>query len=96
MLSPGSNSAAVLSHFSRVLLFATFPGKNTGVGCCFLLQGIFLTQRSNLGLSCLSPKGSAERGRAGGALGLGACFVPASPLTPRHIFLHLHNTGANP
>ena len=27
-----------------------FPGKNTGVGCRFLLQGIFLTQRSNLGL----------------------------------------------
>ena len=26
------------------------PGKNTGVGCHFLLQGIFLTQRSNLGL----------------------------------------------
>ena len=25
-----------------------FPGKNTGVGCCFLLLGIFLTQRSNL------------------------------------------------
>ena len=23
------------------------PGKNTGVGCCFLLQGIFLTQGSN-------------------------------------------------
>ena len=27
-----------------------FPGKNTGVGCCFLLQGIFPTQRSNLHL----------------------------------------------
>ena len=27
-----------------------FPGKNTGVGCSFLLQGIFLTQRLNLGL----------------------------------------------
>ena len=27
-----------------------FPGKNTGVGCCFLLQGIFPTQGSNLGL----------------------------------------------
>ena len=27
-----------------------FPGKNTGVGCHFLLQGLFLTQRSNLGL----------------------------------------------
>ena len=27
-----------------------FPGKNTGVGCYFLLQGIFLTQGSNLSL----------------------------------------------
>ena len=26
------------------------PGKNTGVGCHFLLQGIFLSQGSNLGL----------------------------------------------
>ena len=26
------------------------PGKNTGVVCQFLLQGIFLTQRLNLGL----------------------------------------------
>ena len=25
-----------------------FPGKNTGVGCHFLLQGIFLTQGLNL------------------------------------------------
>ena len=46
---------------SSVRLFATpwttrllgpwdFPGKNTGVGCHFLLQGIFLTQGSNPGL----------------------------------------------
>ena len=27
-----------------------FLGKNTGVGCHSLLQGIFLTQESNLGL----------------------------------------------
>ena len=27
-----------------------FPGKGIGVGCHFLLQGIFLTQGSNLGL----------------------------------------------
>ena len=27
-----------------------FPGKSTGVDCHFLLQGIFTTQRSNLGL----------------------------------------------
>ena len=47
---------------SRVRLFATpwtvayqaplwdFPGKNTGVGCHALLQGIFPTQGSNLRL----------------------------------------------
>ena len=29
------------------------PGKNTGVGCRALLQGIISTQGSNLGLSCL-------------------------------------------
>ena len=32
-----------------------FPGKNTGVGCHFLLQGIVLTQRLNLSLLHLSP-----------------------------------------
>ena len=31
-------------------LFMGFPGKNTGVNCLFLLQGIFLTQGSNLRL----------------------------------------------
>ena len=30
-----------------------FPGKNTGVGCHFLLQGIFLTQGLNLCLLCV-------------------------------------------
>ena len=30
-----------------------FPGKNTGAGCHFLLQGIFLTQGSNSHLLCL-------------------------------------------
>ena len=52
--------ACMLSHFSRVRLFATLwtvacrllcpwdsPGKNTGVGCHALLQGTFLTQGSN-------------------------------------------------
>ena len=44
-----------------------FPGKNTGVGCRFLLQGIFLTQGLNLGLLhcrrilyCLSHLGSPK------------------------------------
>ena len=52
-----------VKSFSHVRLFATpwtpanqapcpwdFPGKNTGVGCHFLLQEIFLTQGLNLGL----------------------------------------------
>ena len=33
--------------------YLAFSGKNTGVGCCVLLQGIFLTQGSNLCLLCL-------------------------------------------
>ena len=35
---------------SRLLCPWDSPGKNTGVGCHFLLQGIFSTQGSNLGL----------------------------------------------
>ena len=33
---------------TRLLCPWNFPGKNTGVGCHFLLWGIFLTQGSNL------------------------------------------------
>ena len=53
----------MLSHFSRVWIFATpwtpirqaplsmdSPGKKNGVGCHALLQGIFLTQASKLHL----------------------------------------------
>ena len=35
---------------ARLLCPWNSPGKNTGVGCHFLLQGIFPTQESNLGL----------------------------------------------
>ena len=37
---------------TRLLCPWNFPGKNTGAGCYFLLQGIFLTQGSKL---CLLP-----------------------------------------
>ena len=59
------HSQLVLSCFSRVWLFATLwtvarllcpwnsPGKNTGVDCCALLQGIFLTQGLNPHFLCL-------------------------------------------
>ena len=35
---------------TRLLCPRDFLGKSTGVGCHFLLQGIFLTQESNLGV----------------------------------------------
>ena len=38
---------------TRLLCPWDSPGKNTGVGFCALLQGIFLTQGSNLCLLCL-------------------------------------------
>ena len=50
-LSVASNS--LRSHTlqpARLLCPWNFPGKNTGVGCHSLLQGIFLTQGSNPGL----------------------------------------------
>ena len=38
---------------TRLLCLWDFSGKNTGVGCHFLLQGIFPTQGSNSCLLCL-------------------------------------------
>ena len=38
-------------YSTRILCPWNFPGKNTGVGCRFLLQGIFPTQGWNPGLS---------------------------------------------
>ena len=35
---------------TRILCPWDSPGQNTGVGCHFLLQGVFLTQGLNLGL----------------------------------------------
>ena len=40
---------------TRLLCPWDSPGKNTGVGCRALLQGIFLTQGSNPHLFCLLP-----------------------------------------
>ena len=40
----------ILLKHARLICSWDFSGKNTGVGCHFLLQGIFLTQ----GLTCIS------------------------------------------
>ena len=58
--------SCILSDFIHVRLIETlwtvacqaplsldFPGKNIGMGCHFLLQGIFLTHRLNPSLPCL-------------------------------------------
>ena len=61
------NITCVLSHFSHILVILwtiaprllcpwDSPGNNTGVDCHCLLQGIFLTKRSNPGLLCLLHK----------------------------------------
>ena len=50
-------SCPTLQHYGLwpAMLLCTWdsPGKNAGVGCLALLQGIFLTQGSNLHLLCL-------------------------------------------
>ena len=47
--SVGSDSLTPRTVAARIPVRDS-PGKNTGVGCYFLLQGIFLTQGLNLGL----------------------------------------------
>ena len=51
-----SNSVTQETVACQALLLCPWdsPGKDTGVGCHFLLQGIFLTQESNPGLSCIA------------------------------------------
>ena len=45
--------------FTRLFWPRSSPGKNTGVGCHFLLQGIFLTQGSS---PCVCPASPALQG----------------------------------
>ena len=58
------------------------PGKNTGVGYHFLLQGIFPTQGLNLGLLlcrqilyCLGHQGSPKRAKGAGYTPSEACLL---------------------
>ena len=48
-----SDSATPWTVAPQLLCPWDSPGQNTGVGCHFFLQGIFLTQGSNLNLLCL-------------------------------------------
>ena len=48
--------APILWALTEILGPWDFPGKNIGIGCHLLLQGIFLTQGSN----CISCIGGAD------------------------------------
>ena len=68
LLSKGLKSLLQNQNSKASILFCPwdFPGKNTGVGCHFLLQGIFPTQGSNLHLlhwqaDPFSPQGNAHK-----------------------------------
>ena len=52
VLSRSANSLVTPWTVARQDPLGNFPGKNTGVGCHFLPQGIYLTQGSNPPLSC--------------------------------------------
>ena len=73
-----------MDQLARFLCPWDFPGKNSGVGCHFLLQGFFLTQGSNLRLLhwqadslLLSHEGSPL---AGAAYSLQQCLILRHPL----------------
>ena len=51
----GEDAMRVPEYPARLLCPWACPGKNTGVGCHFLLQGIFLTQGQNSRLHVSSP-----------------------------------------
>ena len=66
MCAESLQSCPVLSdphepQFSRLLCPWDSPGKNTGVGCHALLQGIFPTQGSNLSLLTSPAWGGGDR-----------------------------------
>ena len=68
-----------------------FPGKNTGVGCHFLLQVIFPTQGSNQGLPHCR-KILYQLSYQGSPLYFGTTQIPTTPLPPRPFHLALGNS----
>ena len=77
-----------MDHRSRPLCPWDFPGKNTGVDCHFLLQGIFPTQGSNhsswIGRQILYSEQSEKPNYK----------LPAKKTTTiifHHVVLHIHN-----
>ena len=74
---------------ARLLCPWDFPGRKAGVGCHFLLQGLFLTQRSDPGLLCFL------RWQVG-SLPLSQPGSPAGSLREyRHISPHSHTFTSN-
>ena len=94
-------TACILSHFSCVWLFATpwtvalqvplsmgFSGKNIGVGCHFLLKGIFLTQGLNLCLLCLLYWQAKQNYYVLNKAGVNSTLLPTNNNTLKNITCH--------
>ena len=76
---------------NRLLCPWNFPGENTGVGCHFLLQGIFLSQGLNLGfLHCQQiVYGLSYQGGPSSTTKHRSKSTIVSPLPPQHVSLLL-------
>ena len=81
------------------------PGKNTGVGCHALLQGIFLNQGSNRCLLCpctagtfftTEPPGKPAAAAAAAAKSLQSCLTPCNPIDGHPWDSPGKNTGVGP
>ena len=78
---------------TRLLCPWNFSSKNTGVGCHFLLQGIFLTQRSNLCLLHLLHRQANSLPLELPGL---ACPKPVGVSTPPYLCLYCYFCVAQP
>ena len=72
----------------RFLCPWNFPEKNTGVGCCFLIQRMFLTQGWN---PCMSPASPEPAGRLipSSLSCLGSLYTDRQTHTHMHTYTHV-------
>ena len=83
MLRPSVVSDSLRLHGlwpARLLCPWNSPGKNTGVGCHFLLQGVFLIQELNLDLLCLLHWQADSLPLAGPGKPIGSYDMPICPV----------------
>ena len=81
---------------ARLLSLSDFPGKNTGMGCRFLLQGIFLTQEWSMHFLLWQTDSFTPEPPGKPAIGTGNSKVPFihySPLDLPHLASPLYSAA---